>query len=146
MIRSERTIAAPTHLVHALLTDVGAWLLWSPHIRRVDPPTGSVATGWTGTVKAWFSPVATRMTVTWAEPGRGMGWETRGLGHVLRYEQRIEPVRGGSRVTFTAEVAGRYGEALTRVAAPLSALGQRRRLARLAALAEWEAGRSGGSR
>ena len=146
MIRSERTIAAPTHLVHSLLTDVGAWLLWSPHVRRVEPASGSVATGWSGSVKAWFSPVATKMTVTWAEPGRGMGWESPGLGHVLRYEQRIEPVKGGSKVTFSAEVEGRYGSALTRLAAPLSAHGQRRRLARLAALAEWEALRSPGLR
>lgn len=146
MIRSERTIAAPTHLVHALLTDVGAWLLWSPHVRKVDPPSGSVASGWTGSVKPWFSPVATRMTVTWAEPGRGMGWESPALGHVLRYEQRIEPVKGGSRVTFSAAVHGRLGPALTRLAAPLSALGQRRRLARLAALAEWESLRSPGMR
>jgi Polyketide cyclase / dehydrase and lipid transport len=141
MITSKRTIAAPTHLVHALLTDVGTWALWSPHISRVDPPSGSVAMGWEGRVKAWFSPLATTMTVTWSEPGRGMGWTSRGLGHRLDYEQRIEPVRGGSVVTFTAQVVGRYGELLTRLALPLSALGQRRRLRRLGALAEWEAHR-----
>lgn len=143
MITSQRTIAAPTHLVHALLTDVGAWTLWSPHISRVQPPHGSVHTGWEGRVKAWFSPVSTAMRVVWAEPGRGMGWETPGFGHLLRYEQRIEPVRGGSVVTFTASVDGRFGGALTRLALPLSKLGQRRRLARLAALAEWEARRAG---
>ena len=146
MITSQRTIAAPTHLVHSLLTDVAAWTLWSPHVSRVDPPEGSVATGWQGRVKAWFSPVATTMTVLWAEPGRGLGWETPGLGHTLRYEQRIEPVRGGSSVTFTAQVEGRYGPALTALALPLSRLGQRRRLKRLAALAEWETRRSPANR
>jgi len=120
MIVSERTISAPSHLVHALLTDVEAWALWSPHIASVEPPTGSVAAGWTGQVKAWFSPTPTTMTVTWAEPGRGLGWETPGLGHTLRYEQRIEPVSGGCRVTFSAEVVGRLGETLTRAAAPLA--------------------------
>ena len=146
MIVSERTVSAPSHLVHALLTDVEAWAIWSPHIASVEPATGSVASGWTGRVRAWFSPTATTMTVTWAEPGRGMGWETPGLGHRLVYEQRIEPVAGGCRVTFSARVVGRAGEALTRVAGPLSALGQRRRLRRLAALAEYEAKRVPGSR
>jgi hypothetical protein len=42
MITSERTVAAPTHLVHSLLADVEAWSLWSPHITRVDPASGSV--------------------------------------------------------------------------------------------------------
>lgn len=146
MIFSERTLAAPTHLVHALLTDVEAWRLWSPHISRVEPASGSVATGWTGQVTAWFAPTTTTMTVTWSEPGRGMGWETRGLGHVLRYEQRIEPVRGGSRVSFGAQVDGRFGALFTRLAGPLSAFGQRRRLARLAALAEFEARRAPANR
>jgi len=146
MIVSERTVSAPSHLVHALLTDVEAWALWSPHITSVEPATGAVATGWSGQVKAWFSPTPTTMTVTWAESGRGMGWETPGLGHTLRYEQRIEPISGGCRVTFSAEVVGRFGEALTTVAGPLSALGQRRRLARLAALAEYQAKRAPASR
>jgi hypothetical protein len=146
MIATERTVAAPSHLVHALLTDVEAWGIWSPHISSVEPPSGSVATGWSGRVKARFSPVPTSMTVTWSEPGRGMGWETPGLGHTLRYDQRIEPVTGGARVTFEARVEGRFGEALTRLAAPLSALGQRRRLARLAALAEFEARRAPANR
>jgi len=146
MIVTERTVAAPSHLVHALLTDVEAWKLWSPHIVAVEPSRGSVAAGWSGRVRAWFSPVPTTMTVTWAEPGRGMGWETPGLGHTLRYEQRIEPVPGGCRVTFSAQVVGPLGAMLTRVAAPLSALGQRRRLARLAALAEYEARRAPANR
>ena len=146
MITSERTIAAPTHLVHALLTDVEAWSLWSPHISWVEPSTGSVATGWTGRVKAWFAPAATTMAVTWAAPGRGMGWETPALGHVLRYEQRVEPIEGGSRVTFGARVDGPLGSPLTALARPLSAFGQRRRLARLGALAEFEARRGTGGR
>lgn len=142
MITSEQTIAASADLVHDLLTDIEAWRLWSPHISWVEPPTGSVASGWTGRVKAWFSPKPTTMEVTWAERGRGMRWETVGYGHVLRYEQRIAPVPGGSLVTFIARVEGPAGERLTRLARPLSAFGQRRRLARLAALAEWETRRS----
>ena len=146
MITSERTVAAPTHLVHSLLADVGAWSLWSPHISRVEPSSGSVAAGWSGRVKTWFAPMATTMNVTWAEPGRGMGWETAALGHVLRYEQRIEPIKGGSQVTFDARVDGRFGGPLTKFLRPLSAFGQRRRLARLAALAEYEASRAPANR
>jgi hypothetical protein len=58
VIRSERPVAAPAAIVHAVLTDVTAWKLWAPHIASVDcrrrrhprlrlvrPP-----------VKPWFGP------------------------------------------------------------------------------------------
>ena len=83
------------------------------------------------------------MTVTYAEAGKGIEWETTGLGHTLRYQQRIEPAPEGSQVRFTAQVEGPAGDVLSQLAKPLSALGQRRRLARLAALAEYETQRSG---
>jgi hypothetical protein len=70
--------------------------------------------------------------------GSRNGWETPALGHVLRYEQRVEPIAGGSRVAFGARVDGPLGSPLTALARPLSAFGQRRRLARLGALAEFE--------
>jgi hypothetical protein len=138
VIRSRRDIRAPSHVVHELITDVETWCLWSPHVAAVDPPTGRLAAGWSGKVRAWFAPPTT-MTVIWAEPGRGMGWETPALGHVLVYHQRIEPGENGCRVTFEAHVEGPAGEWITRLAAPLSSLGQRRRLARLGLLAEWHA-------
>ena len=76
------------------------------------------------------------MLVTWEEPGRGMDWHSHALGHVLRYRQRITPEGDGSRVRFEASVDGPLGALLTRAAEPLSGYGQRRRLARLARLAE----------
>jgi hypothetical protein len=44
-------------------------------------------------------------------------------------------------VRFEAQVTGPLGSAVTRLVGPLSAYGQRRRLERLARLAEFSAGR-----
>ena len=69
MIRSERPVAAPAAIVHAVLTDVTAWKLWAPHIANVDSVTDVIRdTAWSGMVKPWFGP-ATQMDVTWVEPG-----------------------------------------------------------------------------
>jgi uncharacterized protein YndB with AHSA1/START domain len=139
MIETSRDVGAPPAVVHDLLTDIAAWRVWAPHVRDARPAAGRVAPGQVVSVRAWFSPMATPMHVTAVEPGRGMAWESRAAGHVLRYEQRIAPAAAGSRVTFTARVDGPAGALLTALARPLSALGQRRRLARLAALAAWRA-------
>lgn len=128
-------MAAPPARVHALICHVEAWALWSPHVASVDPPRGRLHPGWRGRVRAFFSPVPTEMVVDAVHPDGGMEWHSRGLGHVLRYENRVAPEGAGSRVTFTARVDGPLGPVLTRLAAPLSALGQRRRLARLDRLA-----------
>ena len=136
VICTSRDVAAPSALVHDLLTDVEAWRLWSPHVASVEPAEGHVQQGQRLRVRPWFGP-PTHMDVETVEPGRGMTWSTPGLGHVLRYGQHVAPTGDDRcRVTFTAEVVGRAGRLATRVAAPLSAVGQRRRLARLAALAE----------
>ena len=88
-------------------------------------------------VKPWFGPT-TQMDVTWVEPGRGMRWTSSALGHRLDYADLITP-DGDDRclVTMTAEVSGLAGGLVTATMGPLSAFGQRRRLARLAALAEY---------
>lgn len=142
-IRSAMLVQASAETVHRLLTTVEAWRVWSPHIAWVDPPNGHVAAGWRGRVKAWFAPAPTGMEVTWAEPSRGMDWQSRALGHRLLYAQRIVPEGGACRVTFVARVEGPLGGAVTRLSRPLSALGQRRRLRRLAALAELQEGSAG---
>ena len=141
MIRSAQVVNAPAALVHDVLTDVGAWRLWSPHVARVDGPPGPVAAGWSGLVKPWFGPV-TRMEVTWSEPGRGIRWHSTAAGHRLDYADLVEPLGAGRcTVTLTATVTGPAGTAVERAAGPLSAYGQRRRLARLAALSEYVARR-----
>lgn len=139
-ITSELTVDAPPDLVHEVLTDVGAWALWSPHIASVEPSSGPVHAGWVGRVRPWFGPTTT-MEVTEVVPGAGMRWRTRALGHELSYAQLVSAQGEGSRVVFTAAVTGPLGTVVQRLAAPLSALGQRRRLVRLATLARWLAAR-----
>ena len=57
MIRSERPVAAPAAIVHAVLTDVTAWKLWAPHIANVDCVTDVIRdAAWSGMVKPWFGP------------------------------------------------------------------------------------------
>ena len=122
MIRSTRNVAAPATVVHAVLTDVRAWRLWSPHVARGP---------------------ATRMDVTWCEPGRGIRWASTAAGYRLEYADLIDPdaVDGDSpdrcTVTMTAQLSGPAGGTVERAVAPLSAYGQRRRLERLGALAEY---------
>lgn len=138
VIRSERSVGAPAAVVHAVLTDVTAWKLWSPHIVSVDCVTEVIRdTAWSAQVRPWFGP-ATQMNVTWVEPGRGMRWESSALGHRLEYADLITP-DGDDRctVTMTAQVHGPAGLVVQSAAGPLSAFGQRRRLARLATLAEY---------
>lgn len=135
-IATARLVRDRPEVVHDLLTDVAAWRLWSPHIAWTEPSGGRVHAGWRGAVMARFSPVPVDMLVTWDAPGRGIAWQSEGLAHTLRYEQRIEADAAGSRVVFTARVDGPLGGLLTALAGPLSGFGQRRRLARLARLAE----------
>ena len=138
MIRSERSVDAPATVVHAVLTDVRAWRLWSPHIARVDAAEQVIEeAGWNGSVKPWFGP-ATRMDVAWCEPGRGIRWRSTAGGYQLDYADLIESRDDEScTVTMTAELRGPAGATVERAVAPLSAYGQRRRLARLGALAEY---------
>lgn len=141
-IQTRRTVHAPAELVHDLLIDVAAWGSWSPHVARVEPSTGRVTSGQQLRVRPWFGPT-TRMRVETVTPGAGMTWSTPGLGHVLRYEQRIASISDEAcEVTFLATVDGPVGAVATRVTGPLSALGQRHRLSRLAALAELVAART----
>jgi hypothetical protein len=121
--------------VHRLLVDVEAWALWSPHVAEVSPASGVVDAGWRGDVRAWFSPRPVAMLVDAAPPDGGIVWHSHALGHTLRYENRVEPAPGGAVVRFTARVEGPLGPLATALARPLSAFGQRRRLARLDRLA-----------
>jgi hypothetical protein len=67
-----------------------------------------------------------------------MRWTTSMVGHRLDYADLITPDGDdGCIVTMTAEVSGLVGGLVATAVGPLSAYGQRRRLARLAALAEY---------
>lgn len=122
--------------VHALLTDIAAWRLWSPHVASAVPAEGTVRAGQTVATRAFFSPAVTPMHVDWVRPGEGMGWHSRAAGHRLTYVNRVEPLPGGgTRIAFAARVDGPAAGILTALAAPFSRLGMRRRMARLARLA-----------
>jgi hypothetical protein len=127
---------ADPRTVHALLTDIAAWRLWSPHVASVAPDHGTVQAGQTVATRAFFSPAVTPMHVDWVRPGEGMGWHSRALGHALTYENRVEPLPGGgTRIAFSAQVSGPAAGAVRALAAPVSRLGMRRRMTRLARLA-----------
>ena len=139
-IVSERRIGAPPEVVHALLCDVDAWAVWSPHIAQVRPAHGTAQPGARFAVRAWFSPRPVDMVVDAADPGRGLRWHSSAAGHTLRYENAVEADgAAASRVRFSARIEGPLSAALTALARPLSALGQRRRLGRLDALARFAA-------
>lgn len=135
-ITSSRTVAAPAARVHDLLTDVDAWLLWSPHVVSVDPPGGRIGEGWAGRVRPFFGP-ATTMRVTEVRPDGGYAWSTRALGHRLDYDWRVRGTDAEQCVVeVVADVHGPAAPLVERLVGRLSALGQRRRLERLAVLAE----------
>lgn len=149
MIRSEQVVQADPAVVHDLVTDVSAWSVWSPHVASVQTIRGDasrVHEGWTGRVRPWFGPPTT-MSVTRAVPGEGISWRSHAFGYELSYRDGVEAVSPGqTRVVFEAELDGPGADVLERVVAPLSALGQRRRIRRLAALAELVAARAGAHR
>lgn len=138
MIRSTQTAPVPAEVVHDLITDVAAWSVWSPHVASVDVVSGDPARvhpGWVARVRPWFGP-ATAMEVLTAEDGRGITWRSRAWGYELRYRDGIEPLSDDAvRVVFEAELSGPGAGVLERLVAPLSALGQRRRIRRLVATA-----------
>lgn len=138
MIRSEQVVPAPAQVVHDLITDVAAWEVWSPHVASVTVLRGDtdrVHEGWVGRVRPWFGP-ATAMEVTAAEPGSGITWRSRAAGYELRYRDGVDALGDDvSRIVFEAELEGPGAAVLERLIAPLSALGQRRRMRRLAAMA-----------
>lgn len=137
MISTERRCAAAPATVHELLVDVDAWTVWSPHVAAVDAPVRRIGQGWAGATRAFFSPTATSMTVDDVRPDGGYTWHSTVGPWRLDYDNAVAPgADGGSILRFAARLTGPGSELLERVVAPLSAYGQRRRTARLAALAE----------
>lgn len=137
MITSEHPCAAAPGTVHDLLCDVDAWPVWSPHVASVTAPARRVTAGWSGSTRAFFSPAATPMTVDEVRDGGGYRWYSTVGPWRLEYDNGVAPAPGGGSVLrFSAELSGPAAPQLERLVAPLSALGQRRRMARLARLAE----------
>ncbi len=136
-IRTELVSTASPSTIHRLLVDVEAWSVWSPHVVSVEPPTGEVFAGWEGATRAFFSPTATEMIVDEVFPDGGYTWRCTVGPWTLRYRNLVAAgVNAGSTITFEADLDGPGSNRIERVVAPLSALGQRRRMHRLARAAE----------
>lgn len=138
MITTALSTTASPATVHGLLVDIAAWRLWSPHVASVEPDHGTVRAGDVIRTRAFFSPVVTPMYVDRVGEDDGMDWHSDGPGGlVLRYGNRIAPgAGGGAELTWTAGLEGPGADVLEPLTRALSARGQRRRMARLASLAE----------
>ncbi len=145
MIRSEFTTTASAATVHELLVDVKAWSLWSPHVASVSSDRDRVEPGWVGETRAFFAPTVTTMIVDEVRPDGGYRWHSTAGPWRLDYDNLVLATSTGCTIRFTAELRGPAAAVLERLVAPLSELGQRRRIARLVKLAEIVEGGARGS-
>jgi len=142
VIRTESTTTATAATVHELLVDVDAWSLWSPHVASVSSDRDRVEAGWVGETRALFAPTTTTMVVDEVRPEGGYRWHSTVGPWRLDYDNLVLATPQGCTVRFTAELAGPAATVLERLVAPFSALGQRRRIARLIKLAELVEGKA----
>lgn len=136
MITTELDSTATPRTVHELLVDVRSWSVWSPHVASVESETDLVTEGWSGGTRAFFAPTPTPMVVDDIRPDGGYRWHSTLGPWRLDYENFVVPAERGSTLRFAARLTGPAAPVIERVVAPLSAYGQRRRMHRLARLAE----------
>ena len=136
VIVTEIDSSASPATIHDLLVDVDAWSIWSPHVASVECSERRVRSGWSGVTRAFFSPGATSMIVDEVRLDGGYTWHSTLGPWRLDYENAVVVARGGSTLRFAADLHGPAARVIERLVAPLSALGQRRRMVRLARLAE----------
>lgn len=138
MIETTVKTSASAATVHELLVDVDAWSTWSPHVASLDAPSTRVEPGWVGKPRAFFSPMAIPMVVDDVRPDGGYSWHSTLGPWRLDYTNHVDPDPdgGGANISFGAHLSGPLGSVLERIVAPLSARGQRNRIARLVELAE----------
>jgi hypothetical protein len=136
VITTEIDSSAAPATIHELLVDVDSWSLWSPHVASVTAATRRITPGWTGATRAFFSPGATSMIVDDVRADGGYTWHSTLGPWRLDYDNHVAAADDRSTLRFTAQFAGPAGSLIERLVAPLSARGQRRRMARLAQLAE----------
>ena len=137
MITTEVSSTASAKTIHELLVNVDAWSLWSPHVASVESPTRTVEAGWRGSTRAFFSPGATEMIVTEVRPNGGYKWHSALGPWRLNYDNAVESNTNGSILRFTAALSGPAAGIIERLVGPVSSFGQRRRMTRLANLAEY---------
>ena len=141
MITSERHSDASPAIIHELLVDVDSWRLWAPHIASIESSAPRIEVGWAGRTRAFFAPLTTSMVVDDVFPDGGYDWHSTLGPWKLRYQNRVEPAAGngsagGSTIRFAAGLDGPLSVLLQAIVSPLSAYGQRRRMRRLAQLAD----------
>ena len=83
-----------------------------------------------------FSPGATSMIVDDARADGGPTWHSTVGPSRLNYVNAVAPADQGSTLRFSAELRGPAAAVMERLVPPLFALGQGRRMTRLAALAD----------
>ncbi|MGI9579312.1 MAG: SRPBCC family protein [Microthrixaceae bacterium] len=136
MITTRLRVGAPAAAVHELLVDVDSWTIWSPHVASVRSESRRLHDGWQGDTRAFFSPSATPMVVDRVRPDGGYSWHSEVGPWRLDYDNAVQDAGDHSVLEFTARLSGPAARWIEMLAAPLSRLGQRRRMTRLAALAE----------
>lgn len=98
VLRVQRQVDAPAHVVWDLLVDLSAWPRWGPSVRRAELHDGATALslGARGTV--WTAAgVPLPFTITEYRPGRRWGWTVAGVpatGHEVR------PTSEGCQASF----------------------------------------------
>jgi uncharacterized protein YndB with AHSA1/START domain len=98
MLTVDRVIPAPPWAVWDLLTDLEAWPMWGPSVRRgeLDEPHTELALHATGRVYTSLS-IALPFVITEFEHGRQWAWRVAG---VPATSHRVDPTDGGARVTM----------------------------------------------
>jgi|RhiMethySRZTD1v2_1073278.scaffolds.fasta_scaffold1987274_2 polyketide cyclase/dehydrase/lipid transport protein len=97
MIKLGQTMPADAHQAWDILTDLEAWPLWGPSVRRAELIDGDeLALGVRGRV---WTPIglALPFTVTEFVPGRCWRWE---VANIAATRHEVQPLPHGCRVVF----------------------------------------------
>jgi len=98
VLRVDRQISAPAETVWRLLTDVRAWPLWGPSVRRAVLDDGGTLLSARARGTVWTAAgVRVSFAVTEFVPGRRWAWRVAGVpatGH------EVIDVPGGCRAAF----------------------------------------------
>lgn len=91
-----RTIPAPPERLWDLLVDVSAWPAWGPSVLGVELGTPKIGLGSRGRVRTILG-ASLPFEVTRFEPPHVWAWSVAGIPAT---DHRVDPVEGGSVVTF----------------------------------------------
>jgi hypothetical protein len=97
--------AAAPEAIFALWADVEGWPAWDASLLATTL-AGPFAAGTAGTLHPLGMPEPIAFTLTAVEDGAGFSDETRLGPVVLRFDHRVEPRPGGSRIVVSIEADG----------------------------------------